>query len=266
MLPNNPSKPKGFSGNTLRAWGYLFLLLGIAGQSIIQNRMLGLNTMTTAELFAAWDADPAIMPLVTMALVFQAMQTCAAPIFSFLLVEGILHTSNVKNYLIRVTCLALISELPYNLAMGGKLLDFSTRNPVFGLVLGMITLMFYAQYQEPTLRNRALKTVITLAALVWGKMLGIQDSVEDLAASFQKMAILHDDEPEETAVRFHSPVRRCTRHRQNQHRRKHRQSPGPGIRPGVPGRRPGRGGYPRPPENLHRRDAGQNNLRNEGCR
>ena len=176
MLPNNPSKPKGFSGNTLRAWGYLFLLLGIAGQSIIQNRMLGLNTMTTAELFAAWDADPAIMPLVTMALVFQAMQTCAAPIFSFLLVEGILHTSNVKNYLIRVTCLALISELPYNLAMGGKLLDFSTRNPVFGLVLGMITLMFYAQYQEPTLRNRALKTVITLAALVWGKMLGIQDS------------------------------------------------------------------------------------------
>lgn len=176
MLPNNPSKPKGFSGNAIRTWGYLFLLMGIAGQSIIQNRVLGLNTMTTTELFAAWDADPAIMPLVTMALVFQAIQTCAAPIFSFLLVEGFTHTSNVKNYLIRVIGAALISELPYNLAMGGQWLDLSSRNPVFGLVLGMITLIFYAQYQEPTLKNRALKVVITLAAMVWGKMLGIQDS------------------------------------------------------------------------------------------
>ena len=37
-------------------------------------------------------------------------------------------------------------------------------------------------------------------------MLGIQDSVEDLAASFQKMAILHDDEPEEAAAFQEEPV------------------------------------------------------------
>ena len=90
--------------------------------------------------------------------------------------EGFIHTSNVKNYLIRLTAVALISELPYNLAMGGKWLDLSSRNPVFGLVLGMITLMFYAQYQQPTMMHRALKAVITLAAMIWGKMLGIQDS------------------------------------------------------------------------------------------
>ena len=176
MLPNHPSKPKGFSANAIRTWGYLFLLMGIAGQSIIQNQILGLNTMTNNELFAAWDSNPAIMPLVTLALVFQAMQTCAAPIFSFLLVEGFLHTSNVKNYLIRVTTVALVSELPYNLAMGGKWLDLSSRNPVFGLVLCMITLMFYAQYQERTMKHRAIKVAVTLAALVWGRMLGIQDS------------------------------------------------------------------------------------------
>ena len=37
-------------------------------------------------------------------------------------------------------------------------------------------------------------------------MLGIQDSVEDLAASFKKMAILHDDEPEEAAEVQEEPV------------------------------------------------------------
>ncbi len=175
MLPNNPSKPKGFSGNAIRTWGYLFLLMGIAGQSVIQNQILGLNTMTTNELLAAWDADPAIMPMVTLALVFQAIQTCAAPVFTFLLVEGFLHTSNIRKYLFRVTCLALVSELPYNLAMGGQWLDLSSRNPVFGLALSLFTLTLYAQYQEPTMAHRAIKVAVTLAALVWGKILGIQD-------------------------------------------------------------------------------------------
>ena len=149
--------------------------MGIAGQCLIQNQILGLNTITTDELLAAWDADPTIMPMVTVALVCQAMQTCAAPIFSFLLVEGFIHTSNVRNYLIRMTAVALISELPYNLAMSGKLLDLSSRNPVFGLVLALFTMILYAQHQEPTMKHRAIKLVVTLAALVWAKMLGIQE-------------------------------------------------------------------------------------------
>lgn len=175
MLPNNPSKSKGFSGNAIRTWGYLFLLMGIAGQSIIQNRILGLGSVTTADLLAAMEANPTLMPMATLALVFQAIQTCAAPIFAFLLVEGFIHTSNRKNYLIRVACVALASELPYNLAMSGKLIDLSSRNPVFGLVLGMITLMFYASYQDFTLSHRLIKLVITVAGMVWGKMLGIAD-------------------------------------------------------------------------------------------
>ena len=175
MLPNNPSKSKGLNGNAIRTWGYLFLVLGIAGQSVIQNRILGLGSVSTAELLAAMEADPALMPMATLALVFQAIQTCAAPIFSFLLVEGFIHTSNRKNYLIRVLCVALVSELPYNLAMSGKLFDLSTRNPVFGLVLGMIMLLFYTRYQEHTMSHRLTKLVITVAAMVWGLMLRISD-------------------------------------------------------------------------------------------
>lgn len=175
MIPNNPSKPKGISGNALRTWGYFFLLLGIAGQSIIQNQILGLGSVTTQELLTAMESNPAIMGLATLALVFQAIQTCATPIFAFLLVEGFLHTSNVKNYLIRVLAVALIAELPYNLAMSGSLLDFSGRNPVFGLVLCMVTLMLYGRYQEKGAKSFAIKAAITLAAIVWAKMLSIQD-------------------------------------------------------------------------------------------
>lgn len=175
MLSKDNSRPRGISGNAVRTWGYVFILMGIFGQSIIQNRILGMGAVTTAELLAAMDANPSLMILATMALVFQAVQTCAAPIFAFLLVEGFCHTSNVENYLKRVLAVALISEIPYNLAMGGSWLDFSTRNPVFGLVLGMVMMIFYTRYQEPGAKNTATKVMITLAALLWTAMLKISD-------------------------------------------------------------------------------------------
>lgn len=175
MLSNNHSRPRGISGNAVRTWGYAFLLMGIAGQSIIQNQILGLGFVTTGELMAAWDADPSIMGIATLALVFQAVQTCAAPIFAFLLVEGFCHTSNVKNYLIRVACVAVVSEIPYNLAMGGVWFDLSTRNPVFALVLGMVMMLLYQRYQEAGVKNLAIKALVTLAAILWAIMLRIQD-------------------------------------------------------------------------------------------
>lgn len=174
MIPNNSRKSKGLTGNALRAWGIAFLALGIAGQSIIQNRILGLGSVSTAELLEAMNNDPSIYGLATAALVFQVLQTCAAPIFSFLLVEGFLHTSNRKNYLIRVCGAALISELPYNLAMSGSLLDLSSRNPLFGLALCLVMIMLYDRYQEKGFSNTAIKSVISVAAFVWAKMLGIE--------------------------------------------------------------------------------------------
>lgn len=175
MNLRNTNKPRGFSANALRVWGFSFLLLGIAGQSIIQNQILGLGSVSTQELLGAMDSNPAIMGLATVALIFQAIQTCAAPLFAFLLTEGLIHTSNKRNYLTRVLLVAVISEIPYNLAMNGTILDFSSRNPVFGLVLAMIAVMLYQRFPEKKFVNVLIKIAITLAAILWANMLGIQD-------------------------------------------------------------------------------------------
>ncbi len=163
----------GSSGSTLRKWAFLFLLAGVAGRGVIQTHMLGIGTVTTQELLEAMNSSGDVMILVTAALVLQAMETCAAPMFAMLLVEGFRHTSSLRSYVLRVLGTAVLAEIPYNLAMGGSWLDLSSRNPMFGLVLCLVTLWLYRRYGEKTWAHRGIRAVVAVAAVVWAEMLGI---------------------------------------------------------------------------------------------
>lgn len=167
-------KHNGITSNGLHTWGMLFLAVGIVGRSIFQNRLLGMGSVTTSQLLAAMDASSDVMMYATIGLLMQALETCAVPIFAYLLVEGWQHTSSKKNYALRVLGLAALSELPFNFAMGGKLLSLSSRNPVFGLVLCMLLLYFYGLYEDKCFKNNAIKLLVTVAAFLWAAMLKIE--------------------------------------------------------------------------------------------
>lgn len=167
-------KPAGLTGSALRTWGIFFLVIGIIGRGVLQTRLLGIGRISSMELLELMQSSNNMMIFATLALVLQAMETCAVPIFAFLLVEGFQHTSNFWKYLLRVLGVAALSEIPYNLAIGGKLLDFSTRNPVFGMVLALILLYFYSRFAENNVKNVAIKILLTLAGLLWPGMLSIE--------------------------------------------------------------------------------------------
>lgn len=177
MRLDQPVRSSGLTGNAIRTWGYLFLILGIAGKSILQNRLLGLNTLDAAQLLEVLNAAPGNMMIATCALVLEAIHTCAAPLYTFLLVEGFRHTSNPYRYLARVLGTAAISEIPYNLAMSGRWMDWGSRNPVFGMALCLVMLILFTRYEKKGWQGFLLKAGIAILTMVWTKMLGIGDGL-----------------------------------------------------------------------------------------
>ena len=165
---------RGMNASALRMAGYFCLLMGIAGKGLIQNGMLGLTDLNTQEMMTVLNQSSEAMTLATVSIVLQALETCAVPIFAFLLIEGFQKTSSYKNYLIRMILVAAASEIPYNLAFGGSLFVMESRNPVFALVLCLLMLYFYQYFGARSLRNSAIKAVVTVSALLWSGMLGIE--------------------------------------------------------------------------------------------
>ena len=170
-LGNN--RPAGLHAGSLRAWGMLFVVAGIVGRSILQNQMLGIGMLSAEELVQLMQSSQEAFIIATIALVLQAMETVAIPIFVFLLVEGFLHTSNWQKYLLRVVAMAVLTEIPYDIAMHGKVLEFSAQNPTMGLVLCMILLYMFKRFAG----KKLICVVMALAGLLWGVMLKIDHSV-----------------------------------------------------------------------------------------
>ncbi|MBQ2921024.1 MAG: hypothetical protein IJE58_07590, partial [Oscillospiraceae bacterium] len=135
--------PQGRDAASIRKWAFLFLTVGTVGQCILQNRLLLLDQVSMEELAAAMEQSSLIQTIVTVALICKVVAPCAAPLFCFLLVEGFQRTSSYEKYLLRVGAAALAAEIPYNLAVGGKLLDLGSRNPVFGMFICLIMLYFF---------------------------------------------------------------------------------------------------------------------------
>ena len=96
----------------------------------------------------------------------------AFPIYCFLLVEGFLHTRSVGKYAIRLGIFALISEVPFDLALNQKLWRPSSNNVFFTLLIGLLLIwgiskveIFYRFWREKKL-DAFIGTLAALAVTV----------------------------------------------------------------------------------------------------
>ena len=167
------TKPSGLHAGNLRTWAMLFAVAGIISRSLLQNQFLGMGILNPTELLKLMQSSSTAMAIATAALVLQAMETVAVPLFAFLLVEGFQHTSAWKKYLLRVAGLAVLTEIPFDLAMNQKVLEFSSQNPVFGVALGIILLYLFGRFEG----KKLLCVIMALAGLAWAVMLRINHGI-----------------------------------------------------------------------------------------
>lgn len=168
-----PARPRGNDRHVLRMWGLFILAVGVVGQ-VLTNQIPGLGVMSAEELAATFE-DPTIAGYSIAALIIQLVQSCAIPIFAFLLVEGAVHTQCYWKYFLRVLGVALISEIPYDLLVFGKVFDMSGQNPVFSTVLAMVMLFFYRHYGARSLKGIFIPVFVFIVAFFWVRMLTITD-------------------------------------------------------------------------------------------
>lgn len=98
------------------------------------------------------------------------------PIFAFMIVEGYFHTSNLKKYVGRILLFAIISEIPFNLAMGSRIFYPVHQNVLWGFLIA-IGLIWWNEKAKTTgkLWKRILVGCITV---ILGYILGLLSMVD----------------------------------------------------------------------------------------
>lgn len=78
---------------------------------------------------------------------FRAVGRVSFPIFCFLLVQGFQMTQNLKKYMLRLFLFAVLSEIPYDLAFSGAVMNWKEQNVLFTLLIGLFVLERLKQFE-----------------------------------------------------------------------------------------------------------------------
>lgn len=124
-------------------------------------KILAVIAMILDHIGAVWKTE---LPWETY-LWLRTIGRLAFPIYAFLITEGMFHTRNVKKYALRLGALALLSEIPFDLAFSQRLFAAGHQNIFFTLVLGLALLIFISREAWPVLRAAYMIGACLLAEL-----------------------------------------------------------------------------------------------------
>ena len=88
----------------------------------------------------------------------------AFPIFAFLIVNGMFLTRSVEKYIVRLFSFAIISEIPFDLAVSGQMFDFYNQNVFFTLALSA-SLIFVAEKIEKFDQSNLVKAILKIISV-----------------------------------------------------------------------------------------------------
>lgn len=125
---------QGLSGTALKLAACITMLIDHIGASCIE-----------AAYAAAAEIPEAVAQLDT---VLRLIGRLAFPIFCFLLVEGFLHTHDVKKYIERLLVFGLVSEVPFDLAFFRTPFYWGHQNVYWTLALGVLAMAALKHFED----------------------------------------------------------------------------------------------------------------------
>ncbi len=180
-----PSQPKArfrpVTSDTCKLLAFMFLVLYSIGASLMERNMLHLSHVTSQELAATMLETSGIV--VALSFIFRTLAHIIWPIYAFLAVQGFLYTTNLKNYLLRLTALALVSEIPFDLTMSGKWFDLGIQSGLFSILLGLVGLEIAEVLAEKS-RSNAPRFAMAVGCTLWAYLLDAQMGVFVVPAIF----------------------------------------------------------------------------------
>lgn len=148
-------KTPGLSDLRLKVLGLIFVVMSAFGTAFVRRGMPS-------------DLAQASMSQLTATVLLETISWIAFPLYAYLLVSGFTHTSSLIRYGVRLLVLAIVAEVPYDLATTGKVWDLSSQNPVFALLITLIVLYAIDRFSASS-RDRyiAFSIMITIAGMLW---------------------------------------------------------------------------------------------------
>ncbi|SDB51622.1 TraX protein [Pseudobutyrivibrio sp. YE44] len=118
----------------------------------------------------------------------------AFPIYCFMLVEGFFHTRNIKNYCLRLIQIAIISEIPFDLALRKGKIDFLSNNVLWELLLGLIVLCcmdYVLHLSEGIFENEIVRRVAMVLIMFLGMGLAYITKLDYRHAGIACIAVIY---------------------------------------------------------------------------
>lgn len=110
---------------------------------------MALDHIAAAVLFPILTSGGTVdQGLYTLYLIMRYVGRVSFPMFCFLMIEGFVHTRSRKKYMRNLILFALISEIPFDLALMGSVWDVSHQNVFFTLAIGMATIWLIENLQK----------------------------------------------------------------------------------------------------------------------
>lgn len=155
---DNTVQKKGIPGSTLKIIAIVVMFIDHVAAVVLDNYILSLYKQGNYDYINIYYID----------MLMRLIGRLGFPIFCFLLVEGFSHTHNKWKYLRNLFIFALISEIPFNLAIDAKFFSTAHQSVFCTLFFGLLALIGIKWAMERENWNNICKIVSYPAYFIAG--------------------------------------------------------------------------------------------------